>query len=169
MTRPLPSRTSRRGALGGMLVGLTATGCDLGPVREEPAPTPGTTAEPEPAPDPDAALVDAVVADLRSALALVTGAGRGRGALRAELAPWLRMHDAHLVALEAPSARVRAAQVRGSAAEARSRVRREETALQRRLATGAASARSGALASLLATMSAAVAQQLAATSPGEAG
>jgi hypothetical protein len=56
--------------------------------------------------------------------------------------------------------------VKGSVPAVLERVRREEAALQRRLAAAAVSARSGALASLLATMSAGVAQRLAADAGG---
>ncbi len=149
------------------MVGLTATGCELDPPREEPdgSASGPDTAEASAAEDPDAQLVRRVVDDLTRALALVSGVARAHRPLAAEVAPWRRQHAAHLDALEAP-ARARPVRVRGAVPELRTRVRRQETALQRRLAAAAVSARSGALASLLATMSAAVAQQLAADATG---
>jgi hypothetical protein len=95
---------------------------------------------------------------------VVAGAARARRTLAAELAPWRQLHASHLRALEAGSA-PRPIRARGSTPELRSLVRRREATLQRRLADGAVAARSGALASLLATMSAAVAQRLAVGSP----
>lgn len=161
MTPPLDPRASRRGVLGGLVLGLTAVGCELG----EPGPGPADQRGPAdvaPSPDdPDAVLVRRVVADLTAALALASGLARAGRALAEESAPWRVLHDAHLTALEA-SARVRPLRVRGTTRTLRERFRREEAALQRRLAAAAVSARSGALAALLATMSAAVAQQLAA-------
>ena len=158
----LPSiRATRRGAVGGLLAGLAATGCDAGARRGGLPERPPTG--PEPSADPDATLVDAVIADITEVAGVVAAARRTGRALGAELSPWRGLHAAHLAALEA-DADVRAGRVRGSAAELRSLVRRRETALQRRLADGAVAARSGSLASLLATMSAAIAQQLAAPS-----
>ena len=152
-------RTTRRAAVGGLLAGIGAAGCDAGG-RREGSPRRAPTSE-QPAADPDSALVDAVVAEVAEVAGVVAGAARARRALRDELATWRRLHVAHLAALEAEIDE-RPARVRGSAAELRSLVRRREAALQRRLADGAVTARSGSLASLLATMSAAVAQQLAA-------
>lgn len=152
-------RTTRRGVVGGLLAGIGATGCDAGAQREG-SPGRAPTSE-QPAADPDSALVDAVVAEVAEVAGVVAGAARARRALSDELATWRRLHLAHLAALEAEPDE-RPAQVRGSAAQLRSLVRRREAALQRRLADGAVAARSGSLASLLATMSAAVAQQLAA-------
>ena len=152
-------RTTRRGAVAGLLAGIGATGCDAD-ARREGSPARAPTSE-QPAADPDSALVDAVVAEVAEVAGVVAGAARARRALSDELATWRRLHLAHLAALEA-EADERPTRVRGSAAELRSLVRRREAALQRWLADGAVAARSGPLASLLATMSAAVAQQLAA-------
>lgn len=170
MTRQLPARASRRGVLGGLAVAATAAGCDLGTGTSEPsadpAPSTRTSSAPEPAADPDEELVRRVVDDLAGALAVVAGAARSGRPLARELAPWRTLHAAHLEALEAP-ARVRPARgVTGRPPALRTRVRREETGLQRRLAAASVAAESGALAALLATMSAAVAQQLAADSSG---
>lgn len=164
MTRPLAVRASRRGLLGGLLVGVAAAGCQAESSLDTPD---GTGTSPSagdgegPAPDPDLQLVRRVVDDLTGTLALVGGAARARRPLTAEMTPWRDLHVAHLEALEAPT-RTRPSRVRGPVPELRARVRRQEALLQRGLADAAVSARSGALASLLATMSAAVAQQLAA-------
>ena len=166
MTRHLAARASRRGILGGVLVGLTATGCELDPPRDEPAGSGATPGSEDDAPDdPDSQLVRRVVDDLTSALALAGGIARAHRPLAAAVAPWRELHAAHLEALE-EDGRARPQRVAGPPPALRDRLRREETALQRRLAEAAVSARSGALASLLATMSAAVAQQLAADAAG---
>jgi hypothetical protein len=154
-------RATRRAAVGGVLAGVAVTGCDARARREgSPERIPASR---EPVADPDAALVDAVIAEVTEVAGVVTGAARAARALSAELAPWRRLHDAHLAALEA-EVDARARPLRGSTVELRSLVRRRETALQRRLADDAVAARSGSLASLLATMSAAVAQRLTAGS-----
>lgn len=160
MTALPPVRATRRATLGG-LVATVVAGCDVSPAPDEPAPA--GSAPPSARSDPDATLVESVVEDVAGVLALVTGASRSRRSLRPRLSPWRRLHTAHLIALEA-SPRSDASRPRGDAAALLARVRREETALQRRLAEAAVAARSGALASLLASMSAAVGQQLA---PGE--
>ena len=169
MTRHLAVRASRRGVLGGLLVGLTAAGCELERSPDGPA---GSGASPgaevtSPAGDPDSQLVRRVVDDLTAALALVGGVARARRPLAATVAPWRDLHAAHLEALEA-SGSARPVRVRGPLPALRDRLRREETSLQRSLAEAAVSARSGALAALMATMSAAVAQQLAADAAGGA-
>ncbi|WP_432479026.1 hypothetical protein [Nocardioides sp. GXQ0305] len=168
MTRRLVTHASRRGLLGGALVGLTAAaGCEVDPAADEPTdPTPGPdAAESASAEDPDAELVRRVVDDLGGALALVTGVARARRPLAAEVAPWRVQHAAHLEALEAP-ARAQPLRVRGTVPELQAQVRRREAALQRSLAGAAVSARSGPLAALLGSMAAAVAQQLAADAEG---
>lgn len=159
---PLP-RASRRATLGGLVVGLGASGCEVAAPPADPSGEP-TRPTPEPDADPDTALVESVVEELTAALALVTGAARARRALGGELAPWEDLHTAHLTALEADVSGVRPLIVTGSVSVVRRRVRGSESRLQRRLGDRAAAARSGSLASLLATMSAAVAQQLAAPS-----
>ena len=166
MTRHPAARATRRGVLG-LLAGITATGCSIDPPPDEPAgagASPGDE-ETEPADDPDAQLVRRVVDDLTAALALVGGVARAARPLATEMSPWRELHAAHLEALEAPD-RARPLRVRGSLPALRSRLRREETGLQRSLAEAAVTARSGALAALLATMSAAVAQQLTADATG---
>ena len=169
MTPHLAARATRRGVVGGLVLGVTATACELDPPRDDPAntgpgPTDGSSAGTD---DPDARLVRRVAAELGAALAVADGVGRARPPLTREVAPWRQMHRAHLEALER-GGRVRPEPLRGSATDLRARLRRQEARLQRQLADAALAARSGALASLLATMSAAVAQQLAAGDAGSA-
>ena len=163
MTPHLAARATRRGVVGGLLLGVTATSCELDPPRDDPATSgPGPTdASSAGTDDPDARLVRQVVAALGTALAVADGIARTRPPLTREVAPWRQLHRAHLEALEGRG-RVRPQRLRGSATDLRARLRRQEAGLQRLLADAALAARSGALASLLATMSAAVAQQLAA-------
>ena len=166
MTRRPATRATRRGVLGGLALGLTAAGCEVGAPREEPdPPATGSEAAEAPPADPDAQLVRRVVDDMAGALALVAGASRARRPLASDLAPWRDLHAAHLEALDATD-RVRPVRVGGPVAALRARVRRQETTLQRHLADAAVAAESGPLASLLGTMSAAVAQQLTADSTG---
>jgi len=169
VTPHLAARATRRGVVGGLLLGVTATGCQLDPPREDPADAGPATSDGSSAgaDDPDARLVQQAVAALGAALAVASGVARARPPLAHAVAPWRDLHLAHLAALEA-SDRVRPQRLRGSPADLRTRLRRQEAELQRDLAGAAVAARSGALASLLATMSAAVAQQLAVADAGSA-
>lgn len=104
--------------------------------------------------------------DLTDALAWVRSAAEGRPGLAAELDGFRRLHAAHLAALPGdtePTARPR---VRGGPRPVRAELRQREARLQRALADAAVAAGSGALAALLASMSAAVAQRLAAPAAG---
>lgn len=166
---PLP-RATRRGALGGALIGLVATGCDLGgPGSESPGPTPGTPVgtPSDAAEDPDESLVARVRHRVGEADALVRAAATGRPGLAADLAGFRRLHRHHLDALPGDGRLPRSRRLRGSAAAARSRVRSQEHRLQGFLADSAVAAQSGALAALLASMSAALAQQLAVPGNGQ--
>lgn len=156
-----------------MLAGLTAAGCDLGGAGTSPAetapdgsPSPTSTTAPSvadsPDSDPDAALVETVRGELAHALELVTAAGRARPALTGELAPFRRLHRRHLAALPGDPVEVPTPRVAGGVARVRTAVGRRERQLQRQLGEAAVSSESGPLASLLASMSAAVAQQRAA-------
>lgn len=159
---------TRRGALGGLLaVGLS--GCDVGTTdADPPRPTPRSEpdAVPEPTEDPDLALVDDVRDDLAAALSFVTAARRGRRGLARELDELSRLHLAHLRELPGGRDQAPSPRVRGDAARVRARVRALESRLQGTLADAAVRAESGPLAALLASMSAAVAQQLAVPSRG---
>jgi hypothetical protein len=127
----------RRAALAAGGVALAAlAGCDDG--SEPPVPPPS------PSPDADEALVDEVVAAI-TAVWRVAAARPGLAAV----------HEAHVGALGGEI----------TVAPARRRpdvtvLRRREEALQTRLVDAAMAAESGGLARLLASMSAAVAQQL---------
>lgn len=177
MTGTPPLRTTRRRVLrapaAAVAAGLVAAGCDLagsaGPGAEASSPTasgtPGPTATP-PA-DPDEALVARVRIEVAESAAVVTAAAIGRPALTRELAPLARLHRRHLQALPGGDPQAPSTQVRGDVAAARRRVRQREAALQTALADAAVEASSGPLAALLASMSAAVAQRLAAAEAGE--
>ena len=170
MTGTPPLRATRRRLLRApaavVVTGLAVAGCDLVGTQEPggttPSPTPsGRTATTAPAADPDETLVARVRGEVADAASLVAAAGRGRPALRRELAPFVRLHRRHLEALPGDDAVAAPAEVRGDNAAARRRVRQREEALRAGLADAAVVASSGPLAALLASMSAAVAQQLA--------
>lgn len=143
---PAGPRLARRTTLAlpvGVAAGLvTVAGCDDG--SRSPGDAAPTSA---PEPDPDVALVDGVLEELDQALRLASAAGA---------VDLVALHRAHIEALEGtppvpgPRRRVDAAAVRG-----------RERRLQAHLAEAAVAAASGALAGLLASMSAAVAQRLA--------
>ena len=167
--------TTRRGALGGALGLVLVSACevdDLRPPEDEatpvPSPTPGSSGTPEP--DADTALAEDAAYDMASAQAMVDGVRRSFPRLRGRLQPLARMHRAHLAVLEPPQDRsVPAPDLGGTPAEALERVRTVEQALQRTLVSAAVEAQSGALARLLASMSASVSQHLAALPTGAAG
>lgn len=150
-----PVITTRRTALVATvgLAGLAVGGC-TSDSPDDPTDGQGTSTAPV---DADQALVDDVVDRLSTALSTVVMAGDGSRPLARELAGFKRLHTAHLDALGGDS--------RWFAYEAtapgRGEVLAAEARLQRFLATAAVRAESGALARLLASMSAAVAQQLA--------
>ena len=165
MTAPLPLRATRRGTLIGTLAVLTTSGCDAITPAPPADDSPGDdSSEPmtDPAPDPDEDLVDEVRADLAGAAVLVASALGARPGLRAELAPFGTLHASHLRALDSDRPRDREP-APGGADAVRTAVRAREVQLEVSLAAAALSAQSGPLAALLASMSAAVAQQLAAT------
>ena len=112
-----------------------------------------------PAPIPTRPWSTGIRAEVTTASVLVTSALRARPGLSGELAGFGTLHTRHLRALEGPRPRGRAP-VRGNAAAVRKTVRAGEARLQASLATAAVAAESGQLAALLASMSAAIAQQL---------
>jgi hypothetical protein len=157
-----PHLTSRRTALGGLLAGLAGvsvlTACDVDDLRppedeDQPAPTPSTG---DADPDPDQDIVDEVVALVTRTWAVVVSAGLG-----ARLGQLQRMHEAHLEVLGATPVN-KTAPASGPEEKRYQRALDRERRLQRGLATAAVEASSGALARLLASMSASVAQHLAA-------
>ena len=161
--RPLTRRTT----LAGVAAGLTVSGCDLAAPRER---RPGRGSRPTgPAPDdPDEVLVAGVRTDLAEALDWVRAAARGRPGLAVELDGFRRLHVAHLAALPGDPAGGSGPgpRVRGAVGAVRSTLLQREARLRGRLAEAAVAADSGALAALLASMSAAVAQRLAAPAAG---
>jgi hypothetical protein len=134
---------------------------DLRPPEDDPTPTPSATTTTAPEPDADARLVDEVVAAIEVAAASVLGARR-LPRLRKRLGPASRMHDAHLEALGADAFTSDQPVVPASPAEGLRTVRAQEQLLQQVLVGAAGRAQSGALARLLASMSASVSQHLAA-------
>lgn len=166
-----PLRTSRRrvllasAALGPVVLGAPA--CDVvtpasGPVEADPR-TAATTSPTTSTPDEDAdeQLVAGVADEVSRTLAVVDAAGRGRPRVKQSLRDLGRTHRAHLAELAGSAPRSRRARVGGDDDAALRRVRTAERRLQRRLAEAAVDAQSGPLAALLASMSAAIAQQLA--------
>jgi hypothetical protein len=157
-------RTALTGALGGIAATVLAAGCDTGDDLGEhdattsPSPAPSVAQEPEQS--PDEALVDDVLARLGAAVAVLQAARRFKE-LRATVAPLLHAHRSHAEALEgdlegeAPASRPAGP---SAAAEA---VRSSETQLQASLVDAAGRAESGALARLLASMSASTTQHVA--------
>lgn len=180
---PLPSvapraaAATRRAALGGVLATLAAvSGCDLAQPVDQPVggsgdasltPSSEATGAPSgevstPPEDPDAALVDEVLADLGELAGLVAAAATF-APLRASMRALTALHAAHLEALDGEPAAGKSPGVGFTGpAEALRRVRAAEQRAQRRLADWSVASESGALARLLASMSAAVAQHLVA-------
>ena len=133
---PAGPHVHRRTAIALGAAGLAVlTGCDDD--DKEPAATP--------APDPDEALVEKVVGEISAAF---------RAATRAGEVDLVRLHRAHLRALD--SAPIHGADDRMPGLALRER----ERVLQADLANASMAAQSGELARLLASMSAAVSQQL---------
>ncbi|GAA3824484.1 hypothetical protein [Nocardioides panacisoli] len=141
---PLSRRTVVVGGLGGLLVGGAVSACG--------SQSSGTT----PAAGSDTDLVDEVGQAIADTLGRIRAA-RGAG-LRPVVRPFARLHDAHLKKLGwSGSAR------RSGAPATRDDVLADERRLQAHLARAAGEADSGALAQVLASMAAAIAQQVAVT------
>jgi hypothetical protein len=154
--------TTRRTALAGAVGGaLLVAGCDA----DEPAsttPSPSATESSTPPADPDVALVDEVVAELDTLIAFTEAAALDRPGIGAWPAAFARLHRAHRDVLTDDELDTTSPRIRGTAPAVLRQVANRERAAQRRLADWAVAAESGPLARLLASMSAAVAQQLAA-------
>jgi hypothetical protein len=153
------------GALG--IAALTACDVDdLRPPEDEATPTAAPTSSVTPEPDADARLAEDVAYEMSAALVYVEDARRSFPRLGERLRPLLRMHRTHLEVLVPPDGRsVPAPQPSGTPAEALALLFAVEDALQRRLAASAVAAQSGALARLLASLSASVAQHVHAHLP----
>ncbi|CAI9419484.1 hypothetical protein [Nocardioides sp. T2.26MG-1] len=139
---PAGPALSRRTTLA-LAAGVVAlAGCDDGDGGPDSAPTgsPGSA-------DPDVALVDGVLAELARAQRVASSAGD---------TDLVALHGAHIEALNGTPAPT-PARGRFGAADVQQRERR----LQSHLVAAAVDAQSGALAALLASMSAAVSQRLA--------
>jgi hypothetical protein len=163
---PRPSTavaTTRRTAVGAALAGLLAvSACDAG--RDVDSGGPGVSQSE----DPDAALVRHVVGEISTLVALVSAVEARYPRLRGRVRPFRDLHEAHLRALDATASEVDGQPRLTGADQALRVVRSREEQGRRRLVEAAVSARSGALASTLASMSAGVAQRLALES-GDAG
>lgn len=154
-----------------MVSGLTlaaVSGCDVESTWDSlRAPEPSPTASTTPAtPDADEALVATTLAQLAEARTVAASAA-ALPRLATVAAPLLALHDAHLAALTAPSEETPTATTPPTPAAPAGKVtlaqlRRTGNRLQGQLATGAVSAANAELAQLLAVMSAAVAQHVAA-------
>lgn len=161
MPAPPPAAT-RRTALVGTLAGLAAlSGCDLDP-RDEDSTTAATMVAPV---DADQTLVDEVVTELTRMVSLLASVQARFPRLRATTRQLRSLHAAHLDALAADGAELASTDGLTTAAAALRDIRVQEVRLQLRLADWSVTAESGTLARLLASMSAAVAQQLAALAP----
>ncbi len=160
--RPVPGpRATRRTAIGGALAGAVAlAGCDLDPPAADP---PSSSSTATTSGDPDTALVDAVIAELDELVALVTEAADRRPLLAPELAALAALHQAHRDVLPERDGDVAVPRITGSPRDVGDLVRRRALQARSRLADWAVAAESGALARLLASMSAGVAAHLADT------
>ncbi len=157
-----PVTVTRRSLVGAVLLG-TAGGCSLGPADPDDPPTYTPPGAPDDvvtdAPDPDAALVDDARAALSAAHRTAQGTARSHPRLAGELTPLARLHRGHVDELGGLLPDAGRPGPRGeSDGRARRRVLAVEDDLQQTLVTAAVQADSGALAQLLASMAAAVAQ-----------
>ena len=165
--RPL---VRRRTAVLGLAATALLAGCDHGDDigttsgsasgSSSPSSGPATSSSSAPR-TPDEAVVDEVLSKLVSATTVVSAA-RKAPRLHRPLDALLKAHRAHIEALDGQPPGQRTPGPPPVAAAALHQVRQSETALQAALADAAARAESGALARLLASMSASVTQYLAA-------
>jgi hypothetical protein len=160
--RPLVRRrTAVTGALGGLAL---LAGCDHGddlvpPRAGSTAPTPTQSAE-APEQTPDEALVDAVLGQLSTALAVAINSWKAPE-LRRSMGTRIRAHRQHIKVLEGELPAESPPGPPPDPAAALHAVRAGEQQLQTALVDAAGRAESGALARLLASMSASVTQHLA--------
>lgn len=158
-----PLLTSRRTALGGALVGAwTLTACDVPDVLPGGEEADGTGPEELPEADADTALLEQVREQITAADSVVAELLQQHPGLRVRLRPLRRMHAAHADAIEGFGDRVPADLGAVPRRQGVATARRTEKALQGELVRAAVRAESGALAKLLASMAASVAQHLAA-------
>jgi len=162
-------RTALAGALGS-IGALVLTACDHGddigspPAGSSPsAPSASPPSSTAPAQTPDEALVDRTIEQLDAALAVLLTARRFP-ALRRPLAPLVRAHRRHIEVLEGER-ESGAGPAPANQAAALEAVHHSERLLQGALVDAAGRAESGALAKLLASMSASVTQFVIALPP----
>jgi hypothetical protein len=147
--------------MAGALAGLLAvTGCDVNDLDPGGSDDEPTTAPTEASTDADAALVDRARTRITSADTVLQELVRQHPRLRRELRPLRELHAAHAEVLGGFMER---ATVSGpfDLPQDRTLVRRTETELQQHLTLAAVRAESGALAKLLASMAAGIAQRQA--------
>jgi hypothetical protein len=163
---PVRRRTALAGALGSVAATVLAAGCDHGddigkpqtgsnPSATAPSPASPTTS----AQTPDEELVDSTVEQLTAAFGVLVAARRFRD-LRRPLTPLVRAHRRHVEVLEGDLEGFVAPTLADPAAALQA-VRHSETQLHAGLVDAAGRAESGALAKLLASMSASVTQYVA--------
>jgi hypothetical protein len=169
--RAVPDRplVHRRAVVTGLAATVLAAGCDTG---DEIAPPeqrggPSAASEPEEAPEqtPDQVLVDEVVAELLGAIDLLSESRKKAPALRPSLTPILRAHRQHVRVLQVEGEYRTSTSIPADAAAALRAVRRSERRLHVTLVDAAGRAESGALARLLASISASVTQHLTLLAP----
>ena len=160
-----PTHVSRRGLLVGGLGGLAvlATGCDgvddvLG--GDETPGTTGAVTPTAPSADADSALVQETAPAIAATGALAAAVSAAVPALTRAGRRLSRLHDAHAREL-GWSGTAQQPSVTGGRAAVLRRLLNAEERLQEQLAAAALEAESGALAQVLASMAAAVAQQRA--------
>lgn len=158
--RPL---VRRRTVVTGLAATFLAAGCDNGdeiaPPESSGSPSAGSESPAEPE-SQDEALVEDVVGALFGAIDVLVAARRVAPELRPSMTPILRAHRQHVEVLEGEGAASAPSPGPGDAASALRDVRRSERRLHVTLVDAAGRAESGALARLLASMSASVTQHL---------
>lgn len=171
---PVRPLLRRRTVVSGLAASVLVAGCDNGDEIAPPAATGSTsdttatpptdqatdpTTDPTTDQSPDEVLVEAAIDQLTAAFGVLVVA-RTFAPLRQPLAPLARAHRRHVEVLEGELGGWVAPELTGPAGALRA-VRRSETQLQAALVDAATRAESGALAKLLASMSASVGQHLA--------
>lgn len=169
MLRPSPLAVTRRTTLGSMLAGsaILLTGCDGDRPTDETTPSPSVETPDE---DLDLHLLAEAVLAVDGARALVQAVVSRWPARTTRFAPLIALHEAHLQVLAASSSGPRTTDPVTPTTPPRlpaavAAILRSEKATQTTLAGLAARSRSGPFARMLASMSAAEAQHLAALLP----
>lgn len=153
-SRPALAATRRTTIAAAAAVSLA--GCRFGPPDDEPDHASTTK------PDADASLVDEAVQAILQPFGMVHAAAEDHRGLASALAPLVAMHQEHLALLDAHEFTLATRTPIGQrASDALTEIRKAEQRLQTTLADLASRATSGTFARALASMSAAVAQQVA--------